>query len=349
MLLKGCHSAGHDGGTETDILLHESPVPDLSSIHVSLENVNPAQNQYVISRDVSTESRSSSAICKSRSLISHQRSEVFEPGGDTDSETECFINDQADIHIEITNDDSDTDDEVDDPKDLRDTINSMVNVDNLNHVKYRRKSGMEDASFDEITGFPVNKRSAPTSRQFSVDYFEVDENGIEIANPIFEEEEFGDDPLFNGCVTTGLNLSDDSLNGNPTYQYGNQSDYTVHGNYRDHCYYNLQDDIENTELCENVKQNSSRSKSISMSLTHKQNDTLQKMHDANELNEDKSKFSRMHSSESYFEKRPNGLVHDVDSDGVFTISSSHVKSSIVPLAVYNSSSLDQTREATNTF
>lgn len=309
-------------------------------------DVHQVQAKHIISREISTESSRSlsspAAICRSRSLVSPQRSEIFEPGGETDSELECIVNDNNDILVEsivgsFTNDDSIVD--------ISDKIADKcleLDIEHSNHIKGLDKSESTDTTYDEVTGFPVFKRKLPTPRQFSVDYFEVDENGFEIINPIFEEDETEAniscvEESNNGYVSTGLTQSIESISENPSYQYGNQTEYCVNGDYRDYGYYTTNETAK--ESFSLINHTPYKNKSYSLSVSHG-NDEIEM-----DISCDKTKFSRMYSSDSYFRSRNKlgGFLRETDEDGVFSISSQNVnvKSTIVPLAIYNSGSMDQ--------
>lgn len=350
-LLQNNNYSGYGDRSETDFLLHQSTDADRETPDVALEDVYTTQNEYMISREVSIDSsKSPSAICRSRSLVSPQRSEIFEPGGEGESDTEYVINDQVDILVENSdkNEKAHINEQITFDKDLSGS-NVGIEVENGEIVKCVTKSDSTETTYDEVTGFPIYKRRYLAPRQFSVDYFEVDENGFEISNPIFEEDESeqGDNRM-NGFVSTGLNQSDNSLNDNPTYQYGNQTEYCVNGDYRQQCYFNNEESIGHYDAHFRTYSPSAKLKSLSLSLS-REHGKLENYSGICDSNGEKAKFSRMYSSDSYFGKRLNGLVQDTDSDGVFTISSSNVKSSIVPLAVYNSSSVDKCQESTDSY
>lgn len=351
---QGNNHTGYDHGKEADPLLHQPHDNEKGPENVPLGNVNQIENEFIISRQVSTDSAnrssSSSALCRSRSLASPQRSEIFEPGGETDSEGGEFVNDTIDILVEKNNDKSG--DVVNGPEVDANHKCELENetVEGGQHNQSLNKSESTETTYDEVTGFPVYKYKHATPRQYSVDYFEVDENGFEVINPIFEEDETEipeeSHMPSNGLVTTGLCQSDNSLCENPSYQYGNQTEYCVNGDYREHGY-----SIENSlgingrTFMPNSPEDAASCKvhlsySLSMPYDHEQRDTF---NSSTEMTFDKTKISRMYSSDSYFGRRNkyNNLVHNTDSDGVYTISSSNVKSSIVPMAIYNSGSIEQ--------
>lgn len=180
-----------------------------------------------------------------RILTSPDREVVFEPGGETASESSLNMEHAHDVNIEHkdindTKYSKDTTTSTDTCNSQAELTNSQVNV-NLDENVSKHTLSSEGLKLDNIVGSEDNlskdrsqcKKMKHPYKQFSVDYFDVDDNGVEIHNPIFEElsKETHRQVFTNNAVTTGLTQSDNSLSNNPSYCYGNQTEYDNYGGY----------------------------------------------------------------------------------------------------------------------
>lgn len=317
-------------------------------------------------------------------LTSPSREIVFEPGGETDFEngvskqansqinenTSQYNNENnpiTDLCIEmayeqtesvsnnINENENDSNNTIDNG-DKQENENENVSVDNPdNRWKSLNASG--------------RKRYLPR-KQFSVDYFDVDDNGIEIQNPIFEEsnaEELINILSEDQAVTTGLTQSDGSISNNPSYCYGNQTEYDLCNGYGQvgYCYpyTDMENVIKHPDVdCINYPLRNTALLSSEM-LRRENGELINDSFDDTDSNvysrsdsltdEHKNpKISRMFSSDSYFSstfpvERSNSVTTDGDGGGASR--SKHTNSTlcpkklrIVPLSEYHRNSLKET-------
>lgn len=300
-----------------------------------------------------------------RVLKSPDRTIVFEPGGDTSSGSNRDTRQD-----ELTNDNSkDLHTESDKP-DLKTYEEKTNNNDSLEKVV--SKLGESQNSVVNLNISPLKKNKLPLT-QFSVDYFDVDDNGVEIQNPIFEEindRETGRHFSENHAVTTGLNQSDSSLSNNPSYCYGNQTEYDSNGGYGQigyACPYYIKPGNDIYWLDTDLIQNSLRnSELLSAECLRRENGALlsesfdeayvaesnRRSSLAEECN--KTKYSRMFSTDSYFSNpvvnklSPLERSHSASPDDVSETSTANTESTsrtrdlhIVPLEEYHRNSLKE--------
>lgn len=266
---------------------------------------------------------------------------------DTDSSPNCT---ELDKNSTKTNDNPSTNDSNETPCELE------------NFYSERKTSVTSDT--DNTT--PITNKKFP-KKQFSVDYFDVDDNGVEIINPIFEEscEELSS-LSENMAVTVGLTQSDSSLSNNPSYTYGNQTAYEADPGYGQYGYcnpyvYSTNFHLNGPDLIRNTLRNSvllsaenlRRANGDSLSTADSFEDSYQ--NDSNRRREslndefNKSKVSRMLSTDSYFTKAKRPLQAEFSSpptDGASDSQSTAgtMKLHIVPLAEYHRNSLKESIE-----
>ncbi|KAL4221460.1 hypothetical protein ACF0H5_019718 [Mactra antiquata] len=193
-------------------------------------------------------------------------------------------------------------------------------------------------------------------KQFSVDYFEVDDNGIEIINPIFEESCEELDHMENMAVSIGLTQSDSSLSNNPSYNYGNQTGYEMEPGYGNYGYcnpysYNMDNstplngpDLIRATLRNSVllsadslqRANGNNAAAVDSLEDSYHNDLMRRQSLNDEYN--RNKVSRMLSTDSYFTQAKRPLQAEYSSppaDAVPESTANPVKLHIVPLAEYH--------------
>lgn len=301
-----------------------------------------------------------------RVLKSPDRTVVFEPGGDTGSEgnrntrqDELIIDNCKELHTD------------NDKPDLKPDEERIDNSDGLDKVVSKLVESQDSVIDLKSNVSPVKKNKLPC-KQFSVDYFDVDDNGFEIQNPIFEEINYRE--LYghlseNHAVTTGLSQSDSSLSNNPSYCYGNQTEYDNNRGYGQigyACPYYIKPGNDIYLLDTDLIQNSLRnSELLSAEYLRRENgDLLSESFDETYLAEsnrraslaeecNKTKYPRMYSTESYFSNPVNKLSplersHSASPDNVSETSTANTESTsrtrelhIVPLEEYHRNSLKE--------
>lgn len=313
-----------DSESEVDPLLCRSPDSTGSSVdlHLSFDRkgITPSmQDMTSLARTLNSPDFQSSSInvsCSSlsknvgsptRSLASPPRDEIFEPGGDSEGEI-------------------------------------LDGVNNGNGV-FESNGGC----IDEVTDDNFLQGRQKTTRQFSVDYFDSEEyESMEMRNPALHNIPEGGvtQSSLREAATTGLNQSTNSLSDNHSYQYGNQTEYCVNGDYRNHFYDSpLITEIYNTHYNHRLYYDQSpscvpilRRYSLFNDEVIVSNQPSEGFDGANKLS-----LSRMHSSDSYFKgyKQPHTSLNETKSmiSPVTEEGQTGIRSEIVPLSVYKSGSV----------
>ncbi|XP_053378914.1 uncharacterized protein LOC128548362 isoform X2 [Mercenaria mercenaria] len=383
---KNNNTSGSEFGSEDDPLLRKSPDSG-SSIDICMEaddKVNVKEEHMKLSSETLKDSN-----CTSPDGLrtTPERKEVFEPGGDTDSEIN--INMPVETHEKETCNYTINENEISNSEDnVKEENNANTNTELINSANgYAPERHDEDKKEESI----LTKESEPAKelenmsktedsipgridtcprKQFSVDYFDVDDNGIEIQNPIFEEmddaEPYGH-LSENQVVTTGLTQSDSSLSNNPSYSYGNQAEYSYVGGYGQAGYFcpylsNTDNNIKclDSSFIHNSLRNSAF---LSAETLRRENGELQnESFDDSSLSGnsrkssliddiDKAKYPRMYSTDSYFAGRLNRTSpfertcpEDIEETGTKStdITTSTRKPHIIPLHEYHRNSLKGT-------
>ncbi|WAR15161.1 hypothetical protein MAR_005266, partial [Mya arenaria] len=339
---------GSDNGSEDDALLRKSPNSTGSSIDVPLADVYKIEKESLTSPvrspernmtssgyrsesvDKSSTSLSRNVVSPSRSLVSPQRSEIFEPGGEDDEELDNAVLNEF------------QDNEEDTSASIHRSVSSRGDdsISKCNALDQNGEKGNEEevAEGDRKDG---RKRS---KRQYSVDYFDGDEFTERTFNNckgIYEADEQTEESSLIENATTGLNQSNNSLSENPSYQYGNQTEYCQNGNYRNYSY----SPSINYHYLPNIMLDTSPLQSTyNYSLDTK--DSFQEFDQARAG--PKSPLSRMQSSDSYFETNRRFLCETKSTPPVIEETHPVIHSEIVPLSMYKSGIL-QHNESQETF
>ena len=322
-----------------------------------------------------------------------ERKEVFEPGGDTDDTdlnnvkpTECPVGDTCNDNVnenQITA-------SINETNEMENTINSPCqnNASDNNTSDNNTSSGPDDTSLkgpntndisnleNESQNEKRDEKVIPSRlcgiprKQFSVDYFDVDDNGVEIQNPIFEEAEDVkpcEHLSSNHVVTTGLTQSDSSLSENPSYSYGNQTEYSYPGfnGQTGYCNPYMHNPDNNIHCLDSSFIHSLRnSELLSAEFLRRENGDFQtESFDESSLScsrqnsvkedVDRSKYGRMYSTDSYFGnpitktspfERSHSASPDDETSGTKSTDSapSTRKPHIIPLHEYHRNSLKGT-------
>lgn len=360
MFQQNDNHSGSDLGSDDDSLLRKSPDSG-SSIDVTMAD-DDVKDKHMTSSRNSVPSDCNTSTSPNERMTSPDRKIIFEPGGDTEMQSENYeINCSSDISIPMNLESGD------------------INGNNGESPISESSRLLNDQDTDSADYTPGNRNKQPRNfKQFSVDYFEEDEFGVNFLGPISEES---NKQLNNGqheevktltenhAVTSGLTQSDTSLSDNPSYSYGNQTEYDYFGGFGQKgycCPFGIYTDSSEIKHRETglIHYSLRNSEVLSSELLYRENgEMLNESFDecylngtysrpdssAGEANADRPDLHKMYSVDSYFdqnlEQRNLLAGSGMNSPGGNGASdaSSQIRRNlhIVPLAEYRRETIDE--------